>query len=56
VVPLLPPTLCFLVFPESAHMAPGALDSTVQVAILFKILFQGGSAHVLKKLQDIDDK
>ncbi len=29
----------FFGFSESAHMAPGALESTVQVAILFKILF-----------------
>jgi hypothetical protein len=34
-------------------MATGALDSTVQVAILFLILFKGGGAHMLKKLQDI---
>jgi hypothetical protein len=35
-------------FSESAHMATEGLDSTVQVAIFFKILFKGGGAHMLK--------
>ncbi len=44
----------FGVFQKVPTWATGALDSTVEVAMLLKILFKGGGAHMLKKLQDID--